>query len=352
MSLTPRPPVPLPRWQPGSDRDPEFTTALKRLRALLDDTDSELGRTSAVFWLTETGWPGAVGELGRIVDDEDSPAAVRQAAVRALWRLGGDEALDSLRRAAADSEPVVRRSALKALGALGSAEDRELTRHAQTEADDPHSLVAEAGRFAESLIEHRHDLPGEGDHAHLDGEQTGWTPTEQTARVPIRPARPDELGACLRDLRRAPSGIELSPDRAYEIECLRRRLMVTFRDDLPSPERLAGEKALLAVVAGFEAVSATWYPAYLLLTAPGAERETVHGVLRRTSGRIVAHAEGRVERGTIQFRIAGYRRPGSFPLTVRGRLDTDYRLEIDEAEVGPSTEKLAPRPYVPLRAEG
>ena len=88
-------------------------------------------RYRAVAALAEIGYGPAAPVLGELLARSED-AALRQAVVEGLAKLGGAEALPHLQRALSDPAPVVRMAAIRALGARGEESSLEALRNAAT----------------------------------------------------------------------------------------------------------------------------------------------------------------------------------------------------------------------------
>lgn len=342
MSITYQRPFPIPRWQPASDTDPAFAKALDRLRNALAGHEPELEGTIAAALLQSTGWPGATALLGEVLSDPNQTIDVRVAAAHSLWRTGTPESLNLLKAAARTEQPRVCATIIKMIGRFGDADSLAIVRQAKRLDDDP--AVLRAVRLAETLIAHRQDLSLVQETVSADEE---WTPSDRRVTLRVERGNEFELKRILQGLERTPLGIDFASDLGYEVICLRRRFMLMFRRDLPTPVDLGRHKALLGVAAAFDEANDEWAPALYLLTTPDREQNSVRADVLWLSGRRVAVGHGQIENDSIQFEFVGIRAPGAFPLHLRGSLDSDYRLQFETAEVGPSTEKLKPTSYFP-----
>ncbi len=96
---------------------------IEQILPMLDGTESGLRQVAADI-LCQVAHKTNLNIIIRLIGDED--AKVREAAVRAMGRVGGEEAVEKLRVALTDESPQVRATATKALGVREDPEVRKI----------------------------------------------------------------------------------------------------------------------------------------------------------------------------------------------------------------------------------
>lgn len=302
-------------------------------------TDRRVPRGRAVLALASTD-PGAGDALGEIAGDEAVPDDVRRVAVGALARLGTQDAVHSLERAAGSDNALVAASAVKALGRVGTPASLPMVVAAERRLG---GRSADRAAVAAALIAHRHGLDGP-DLPHLPASALLDPPDLETESGGAQPVAAERARAAVSDIGSRPFGVGVLAERSYQLPGVRERL-VLLNEEIGNDLSVLGERRwILAVVA-------TWFddrpgfgPSHAILTSPSTPGHLDVGVVRST-GLQELRGTGRLTGGRVTVDLRAVARPGAAAVLLQLAIDADGLEVLGYAATREAVvPKLVPRP--------
>lgn len=282
--------------------------------------DERLSRDVALGLLGRKDYPEKVADFERLLADEGEAPRLRTAAAVELGRVGSDEALEALARHADVKHDLVARGVLNGLRHISSPRALEVAaRRTERPQGETRSPLARSERWTAALLAFRHGAP-DFDLSLPKRYRFAQVDPARAQEIGVAPPRPDALSRALRDLTVNALGVELSPERAVEMRCGERELMLLFNRELVEREglRLFERKAVVGVVAVRHTVEGDNYSTkYGVLAQPSKGKE-LRILVTTTKGVVVLAGSGRLSGDQIKFKVKAVDRPGVVAMEVEG----------------------------------
>jgi len=280
-------------------------------------------RAEAMFLLAAASEPEGVTTLSSILETDPDKYA-RIAAAAALGRVHGSNSEDQLLRLVLREEPVVQKQIFASLARVGTP--RALFA-ADAAAEYPDEQVADAARFAATVIAHRYNIPG---HDWLTAhEEKGMQLAEKNARsAAIERVSPSEQRGLASALQSEPFGLEYSRLRSVILECAGKAQIVTLSaESVPSAALL--ERKFVAGAVLTKNIETEQYSISHVILSSSNGSGGVRILAPRTSGRGGLVGTGRMENGRLRFELRSLPRPGAAAISVTGILeDSELKLNV------------------------
>ena len=289
-------------------------------------------RSAATRELTRRDPAKAAPLLARLAEDRTAPPQSRAAAAIALGRRKSSGSEAALKAALPASEPLVVRRVSEALGRIGGPDAIETLRAVPA---PPEPAAARALGFAKSFIAYRHGLNQEllsaPAPAPLRDEGAALTvePASASLKAKVAERLPHELPA-----------VAARVEAAVRVACARQEAVV-----LPAstPEALVRSSAVAAVVMK-RAHSLGHFATHLyLLSHPeGGDRLALFGV--RPDGTMTHTGAAWREDGGLSFRLEALAGPYADPMRVEGQVDAGGAITITDARAATAPRAPLPAP--------
>jgi hypothetical protein len=324
-----------------SERGPVRAPNRAEVRSAALGRGGRLERGAAFGLLLRSDDPEREALLASVANDTRETPQERSAAVIALGHISTPKAEQLLRQMLATAPLRVLPDVLRSLGRIGSPAAIDAIDASVTSSVRP---VADAARFAASLIAYRYRLPG---------HDLPIPPPNELLAVPSRDARPMDVGAAPRSEARAalaslvhePYGIELAPGSLTQLRCgtdlhvlcVNREFVVRG-----AASSLLERKALLALAALQSREGDGYSVSYILLSTPSPTRDTIGLLAPRCTGHPALAGSAELNGDRLRLTLRSVDRPGARPLAIDGTLELG-RVTILEAVVA-ARRKRAPAP--------
>ena len=307
----------------------------ERLPDVVLGRDRTFARDQAIAQLGDSAHPDRESLLARVLENTYEPRRFRVAAAISLGRSATPAAeevlLRNLPKTSDDAFPEV----LRSLGRIGGLAALEAIKSLSLAPVHPDAYVA---AYASTLIAHRFGLSGH-ELPFPPAKDLLEVPTQETRPIDLDVAEPATAQAVLEALKYRPYGIEFDPSALTRTRCAGEiNVVCTNREFLGAAvERLARQKAILALAALQSPETGRYVASYVVLSRPSDEG-TVAIMVHRCSGKLALAGTARVIDNSLEFELRAVRHPGARAISVKGIL-RDGRFQIGEALASTTPER-------------
>lgn len=324
--------------------------SLKQLRNIVAGRDKTFPQAQAIALLLGSDFPNKHRDFEVVLENEKESPHIRYQAALSLGIINSPVALEILIKNSQIRDERVLAGVMTALGRIGDKKALDAVLRAKAHAT---GLAASQAKFSAALISHRLGLKGNVLPVPKDRD---YLTVPDSAAHPFQITQVDDTNAefCLRSIADQTFGIEFSEQPMYQIRCGRNVWMILFNRDFVGQDiigKLGERKAFPGVIATKIEETGLYSTAFLILTSPTRQPNTVNILIYRTNGDLVFGGTARVERNRVKFSIRSVSRPGAFAVLLEGAFENG-RLETKTALSTVSAQVKKRQPVKGLRPEG
>lgn len=300
----------------GEHLDPD---SLEKLRDVVAGRSTIFPREQALALLVESGFARAHEDLGQILSNEDEPATLRYQAAIYLARTGAATAERLLIQNSQINDARVLAGVARALGRIGGASALESVRRIEAQTDGYVQLQA---AFSARLISHR--LKMDGSLPQPDTDTLPAPPRNDGRAITFKIAEPDQVETCLRSIARESYGIAYAADNILRLECGGVIWMLLLNREYARPDavnQLSQHRAFAAVLTRYNELMGHFSISRLILTAPGRSAGTIDVQVYQPSGNMVYAGIAQVKDQKASLSLRAIARPGAPGIAFTGEFE-------------------------------
>ncbi|HEX4963951.1 MAG TPA: hypothetical protein VF173_24205 [Thermoanaerobaculia bacterium] len=317
------------------------TVDIARLRAAVAGRDPVLARTDAMAELARrSDAPDRHLDLDAVLKNGAEDALLRARAAIHLAEVGTPEAMRALVAAAETAEGTVLSVVMRAVGPAAGASALPAVERAAARSQ---GAEARQARFAATLIAHRFDLPGHEVPMPAEGAFLPL-PSQKISALRFTAADPAAARAAVADMGAHRAGVALSERSSLHLACGPLEWLLLLAEDAAhanGPARLAGHKAVAAVLASRGHESSRYKCALYVLTAP--VRGGLNVFVFAGSGRLAYAGTAAGAGGTLRFSARAVADGAVAPVAIKGAYDGSH-VAVSRAEIAFAPPARRPQP--------
>lgn len=311
------------------------------LRGIVLGHSTRFERRMAVALLLHSNSPEREEILASVATNPRETPQECSSAVIALGHIASSKAELLLTQILDKVPDSVLADAIRSLGRIGSPSalisiDQQLA--------SPTPAVADAARFAGTLIAHRLGLPGH-DLLIPSGDKLLTVRPEESRSIDVTKVSADEAQQILKSIADEAYGIDFGDGTLTQLRCGTdvHTVCINRRVVGPQSTRIVFQRKMLLALVALQSREGDGHSvSYIILSSPSPGRDTIDLLAPRCTGRPALAGSGHVSNREIHLSLRSIDRPGARAVALDGTI-ADGQLAISQAIVA-IRRIAAPRP--------